>query len=100
MGDGLKRARAAARASRTPGNCDIAAGELRAGDMLRLGVSTGYVLLCNVATGDDGKVQTTIHSHGVGPCRPWTFNDPARVVHVGRRGIAVPDHKPAETKES
>jgi hypothetical protein len=98
MGGGPKRA--AARPSRTPGYCDITAGELRAGDMLRLGVSTGYVLLCDVSPGDSGAVQTTIHSYGVGPCRPWTFTNPAKPVHVGRRGIAVPDHKPAEAKES
>jgi hypothetical protein len=96
MGDGLKRARA----SRTAGNCDITAGDLRAGDMLRLGISTGYVLLCDVAAGDNGAVQTSIHSYGAGPCRPWTFSDPARVVHVGRRDIAVPAHDTTETKEN
>lgn len=76
------------------GNRDILAADLLVGDMLRAGASTGYVLLCEVRQ-QDGEVRTVIHGYSQ-PCRPWTFRDPARLVHVGRRGITVPPHKPNE----
>jgi len=74
------------------GNRDIPAADLREGDMLRTGVSTGYVLLCDVRQ-QDGEVRAVIHGYSQ-PCRPWTFRDPGRLVHVGRRGITVPPHEP------
>jgi hypothetical protein len=76
------------------GNRDIPASELRAGDMLRTGVSAGYVLLCDVRQ-EGGEVCTVIHGYSQA-CRPWTFRDPSRIVRVGRRGISVPSHKPED----
>lgn len=79
------------------GNRTIPAAELRAGDLLRCGTSTNYVLLCEVTLEDD-TVRAMVH--GVrGQCHPDTIGAPDRVVYVGRRGFPLPGH-PADGKDN
>lgn len=66
------------------------AADLRPGDMLRLGASENYVLLCAVAR-EGGQVRVTAHGYG-SACNSRAIPAGNRV-RTGLRNVAVPAHE-------
>lgn len=62
----------------------IAAAELRKGDLLRLGVSTNYVLVAR-ATEGGGEVHVTVYNGSTPHERPTLHYAPDRQLQLARR---------------
>ena len=63
----------------------VKAGELRKGDLLRLGVSTNYVLVASAVLGGGGQVHVTVYNGSTPYDHPTLHYAPARQLQLARR---------------